>query len=141
MSSLILASKKTFLTTFDPRNPSSLCRALACWGVLLNKMGWEAIGRPGFLGGGVNRALRPDPPPSPKKGSIDRTPKILPSLTPGLGGDPDTKKKLGKKENGIFGISASRGFRLVIICHIFGEKKMTNFSAQKFFWRLWCQTS
>ena len=31
-------------------------------------------------GGGVDRALRPDPPH--KKGSIDRTPKILPSLTP-----------------------------------------------------------
>ena len=33
-------------------------------------------------GGGGDRALRPDPP-LPQKGSIHRTPKILPRLTPG----------------------------------------------------------
>ena len=42
-------------------------------------------------------------------------------------------QKSGKKENGIFGISASRGFRKVIICHIFAEKKSTKFNAQKQF--------
>ena len=33
-------------------------------------------------------------------------------------------QKSAKNENGIFGISASRGLRKVIICHIFGEKKI-----------------
>ena len=37
-----------------------------------------------------------------------------------------------KNENGIFGISASRAFRKVIICHLFGGKKNTMFNAQKF---------
>ena len=42
-----------------------------------------ALGQAGFqLEGGVDRAPWLDPPP-PKKGSIDRTPKILPRLTPG----------------------------------------------------------
>ena len=39
-----------------------------------------------------------------------------------------------KNENGIFGIGASRGFRKIIICQIFGEK-MTIFNAQKHFQR------
>ena len=42
-------------------------------------------------GGGVDRAPWLAPPPPPKRGSIDRTPKILLRLTPGLGGDPDPK--------------------------------------------------
>ena len=44
--------------------------------------------------GGVDRAPWLDPPPHPKKGSIDRTPKILPRPW-GLGGDLDPK--IGKK--------------------------------------------
>ena len=44
-------------------------------------------------------------------------------------------KKLKKIENGIFGISVSRGFRKVIICHIFGEK-IDQFKCSKKFWRL-----
>ena len=50
-------------------------------------------------------------------------------------------QKSAKNENGIFGISALRGFRKVIICHTFGEKKMTIFRAQKIFRRLWRQSS
>ena len=34
-----------------------------------------------------------------------------------------TQKSAKKNENGIFGINASRGFRKIIICHVFGEKK------------------
>ena len=81
------------------------------------------LGRPGFRfrgGGSIEPSGRT--PPSPKKGSIDRTPKILPSLTPRALEVTQTQKS-GKKENGIFGISASRGFRKVIICHIFGGEK------------------
>ena len=44
-------------------------------------------------------------------------------------------------KNEIFGFSVSRGFRKVIICHIFGEKKLTIFDAQKIFRRLWHQSS
>ena len=61
-------------------------------------------GRPGFRfrgGGSIEPSSRT--PPSPKKGSIDGTPKIRPSLTPGLGGDPDPKvgekKKMGFLES------------------------------------------
>ena len=49
----------------------------------------------------------------------------------GPGGDPDPK--LGKNENGIFRISALRGFREVIICLVCGEKKKTICSGQKSF--------
>ena len=52
------------------------------WSVVsLNEGAAHAWGGRVFVygGGGVDRA----PPPSPKKDSIDRTPKILPSLTPG----------------------------------------------------------
>ena len=36
-----------------------------------------------------------------------------------------------QNENGIFGISASRGFRKIIICHTFGETKFCSFSMLK----------
>ena len=36
-----------------------------------------------------------------------------------------------KNENGIFGISALRGFRKIPICRVFREKKLTIFNAQK----------
>ena len=57
--------------------------------------------------------------------------KILPRQTPqGPGGDPHPK--FGKKnEDVIFGISASRGFRKVIICRGFGGKKTGPFSMLK----------
>ena len=57
--------------------------------------------------------------PPPKKGPIDGIPKILPRAS-----DVTQTQKSAKNENGIFGISASRGFRKVIICQIFGEKKV-----------------
>ena len=43
----------------------------------------KLMGTPGFCfgGGGIEHSGRT--PPSPQKGSIDKTPKILPSLTPG----------------------------------------------------------
>ena len=40
-------------------------------------------------------------------------------------------QKSAKNENGIFGISASRGFRKIIICHVFGDKNVDLFYAQK----------
>ena len=49
--------------------------------------------------------LTPPPPPNPTE-----TDPRAPGVTRGPG-DP----------NGIFGIRASRGFRKVIICHVFGE--------------------
>ena len=38
-----------------------------------------------------------------------------------------------KNENGIFGISASRGFRKGILCHVFGETKKRPFSMLEIF--------
>ena len=59
------------------------------------------------------------PPPPKKKGSIDGTPKILMRLT--LGSQRWPRPKIPKKnENGIFGISASRGLTKYITCHVFG---------------------
>ena len=40
-------------------------------------------------------------------------------------------QKLAKNENGIFGISASRGVRKSIACHVFGEKENGSFSMLK----------
>ena len=60
-----------------------------------------------------------EPPPPRKKGSLDGPPKILPRLTPGPRRWPGPEIRQ-KNENGIFGISASRGFRKFIICHAFG---------------------
>ena len=51
---------------------------------------------------------------------------------PRLGGEPDAE--FGKKsENGIFGISVPRGFRKVIICHVFGGKQIDHFQCSKTF--------
>ena len=60
-------------------------------------------------GGGVDRALRPDPPP---KGSIDGTLKILPRLTPGP--QRTQTQKSAKNENGILGDSASSAPEFII---------------------------
>ena len=60
--------------------------------------GEAAFSFPG--GGGGDRALRPDPPP--QKGSIDRTPKILPRLTP-------RASEVTQTQSGFFLESARRG--------------------------------
>ena len=60
--------------------------------------------------GGVDRAPWLASPPTPKKDSIDGPPKILSRLTPGPRRWPGPEGRQ-KKENGIFGISASRGLR------------------------------
>ena len=65
--------------------------------------------------------------PSPKRGSIDGTPKVLPRLTPGAPEVTRSQKLAKKMKMGFFGISASRGFRKVIVCHTFGEKKIDHF--------------
>ena len=74
---------------------------------------------------GVSTALRLEPPP--QKGSIDGSPKILPRLTSRA---PEVTRTR-KNENGIFGISASRGFREVFICHGFGGKEIDYFQCSK----------
>ena len=56
----------------------------------------------------------------PQKGSIDGPRKILRRLTPRVLEVARTRNSAKKNENGIFGISASRGLRKLIICHVFG---------------------
>ena len=69
-------------------------------------------------GGGVDTALGLDPQ-NPTK-----TDPWSPEVT--------RTQDSAKNENGIFGISASRGFRTVIICHVFGaKKKLIVFNALK----------
>ena len=72
------------------------------------------------------------PPPPPKRAQIDGTPKILPRLPPGLGGDPDPK--IGKKMKMGFLESARRGGseKSSFAIHLV-KKNLTNFDAQKFF--------
>ena len=70
-------------------------------------------------GGGVNRAPWLDPPPE----GAQRDPQN-PTETDPRASEVTQTQKSAKNENGIFGISASRGFRKVIICHVFGEKKI-----------------
>ena len=66
------------------------------------------------------------PPPPPKRAQLTGLPKSYRDGPPGPRGDPGPK--FGKKnENGIFGISALRGLRKVIICHGFGENVFDNF--------------
>ena len=80
-------------------------------------------------GGGVDRALWLDPPHSPKKGSIEGPTETDPRA-PGV---TRAQKMAKKNEDGILGISTSRGFRKVIICHVFGEIFLPIFNAQNFF--------
>ena len=91
-------------------------------------------GQAGFQlggGGGGDRAPWLDPPPHKKKGSIDGTCEILPRLTPGPRRRPRPKNRQ-KMKMGFFGISASRGFRKNVICHvIWGGKTLTTVNAQK----------
>ena len=88
-------------------------------------------------GTGLWRPLVPMPPDGPwaPKGhagfQLTRPPKSYRDPCSGPGVDPDPI--IGKYENEIFGISASREFRQVNICHVFGSKKLTSFNAQKNF--------
>ena len=72
----------------EPAKGALLDSGLESGGALLNTLG----GRVFVSGGGGGGLIEPSgrTPPFPKKGSIDRTPKIL-----DLGGDPDPK--IGKK--------------------------------------------
>ena len=86
---------------------------------------------------GVDRAPWLAPPPK-KKAAHLTGPRDSP---PGLGGDPDPKNRL-KNKNGIFGISALRGFRKLITCLGSGEKKICPSSMLKtIFQRLRPQSS
>ena len=98
------------------------------------------VGGRSTAGAGVDTALWLAPPPPPNnnnnnkalfhppkknKGSIDRTPKNPAETDPWAPEVTQTQNSAKKKnENGIFGISASRGFRKIIVCHVFffGEK-------------------
>ena len=57
------------------------------------------------------------PPPPPKRAELTGPSKSYQDDPWARRGDLDPK--FGRNENGIFGISASRGFRKVIICHVF----------------------
>ena len=81
------------------------------------------LGRLGFRfrGGSIEPSGRT--PPSPKKCSIDRTPKLLPRLTPRALEVTQTQNS-EKKRKWDFWNQRVEGFRKVIICHIFAEKKI-----------------
>ena len=76
-------------------------------------------------GGGVDRAPWLDPPLPQKRAQLTGPPN--PTETERRASEVTQTHKSAKNENGIFGISASRGFRKVIICHTFGEKKIDQF--------------
>ena len=69
-------------------------------------------------GGGRGFDTAPGQTP-PKKGSIDTPPQNL-TETDSWAPEVIRTHKSAKNENGVFGISASRGFRKVIMCHGFG---------------------
>ena len=75
------------------------------------------------FGGGGGCSIQPFGwTPAPIKRAIGGPPKILPRLTPG----PPMVTWIqiwAQNENGILGIRASRGFRKVITCHAFDEKR------------------
>ena len=80
-------------------------------------------------GGGGGARLRPK-----KQGSIDRPPQNPTEADPWAAEVTRTQNS-AKNGNGILGISASGGFREVIICHVSGERNLTIFNAQKTFRR------
>ena len=84
--------------------------------------------------------LEPPPPPPRNRAQSTGPPKILPRLTP-QAPEVTWAQHSAENENGTFGISASRGFRKGIICHVFGENFATIFNAQKIFQHLWRQSS
>ena len=89
-------------------------------------LGWAGF-QPGG-GGGVDRAFWLGTPP--KKSSIDRPPQNPTEADPRAPEVIQTRNS-AKNENGIFGISASRGFRKIIICHVVGGGKNWPFSMVK----------
>ena len=78
--------------------------------------------------GGVDTALWLDPPP--EEGS-KKAPKILPRPTTGPGGDLDPK--LGKKMKMGFLNGVEGPVRIVIMCHVFGDRKSDHFQCSKKF--------
>ena len=87
--------------------------------------------------GGGGGLARPPPPP---KGMIDRPPKIVPTLTPGPGGDLGPKfSKIRKLEFWNQRVEGSEKVSLVM--YLVKEKNLTIFNAQTYFRRLWCQNS
>ena len=77
-----------------------------------------------FPGGGGGGSIEPFGRTPPQKGSIQDPQN--PTETDPRASEVTQTQKSGEKR-GIFGISVSRGFRKVIICHTFGEKKIDPF--------------
>ena len=118
--------------------------AKRCWSYVqsVNRALGCTFIEPGFVGprafnwGGGGGS---PPPPQKKRAQLTGPPK---SYRDGPRAPEVTQtQKSGKRENGIFGISTSRGFRKVIICHVLGVKNLTIFNAQKSLRRLWRQSS
>ena len=90
------------------------------------RMAIPAFGLAGFQlwggGGGVNTALwlEETPPDPPKKTQL--TPPPNPIETDPPAPEVTWTQNSAKNRNGIFGISALRGFRKIIICDVFGGK-------------------
>ena len=81
-------------------------------------------------GGGRYSPLARTPLPK-KKGSIDGPQN--PTETDPRAPEVTQTRNSAKNENGIIGISALRGFKKVIICHVFGGKKIDHFQCSKEF--------
>ena len=73
-------------------------------------------------------------PPCPKKGLNCQAPKN-PTETDPRAPEVTWTQNSAKKENGIFGISASRGNRTIVICHVFCEFFFDHYQCPKFFFR------
>ena len=97
------------------------------WGVSIKR-------RAGFQhwrgGGGRYSPLARRPPPPKKKAQLTPPPKN-PTETDPQAPEVNRTQNSAKNENGIFGISAPRGFRKDIICHVFGENFFDNFQCSK----------
>ena len=78
---------------------------------------WAGFQRRGGGGGPYGPLARP--PSHPKKGSTDGPPKTPTETDPGAPEVTRTQNS-AKNDNGNWGISASREFRKVITCHVFG---------------------
>ena len=76
--------------------------------------------------GGRQSPLARAPSPKKKEDSIDAPPEILRRLTAGARRWPGPKIQQKKNENGIFGISASRGS-----IYVFGGRKIDHFDGRK----------
>ena len=94
---------------------------------------FDTHGWVGFnLGRGVDTALWIEPPPPfPQKGL-----NLKPTETNPWALELTRTQNSAKNENGIFGISAPRGSREVIICRVFDEKNLNQCSKNvRRFWR------